>query len=35
MTSLTKHPGDLASRVTILSQSSLDITRIYANPTAD
>ena len=35
MSYLTQHPGDLAGLATILGHSSLDITRIYANPTTD
>jgi site-specific recombinase XerD len=35
MAYLTKYPGDLAGLATILGHSSLDITRIYANPTTD
>jgi site-specific recombinase XerD len=35
MAYLTQHPGDLAGLATILGHSSLDITRIYANPTTD
>jgi site-specific recombinase XerD len=35
MAYLTAHPGDLAGLATILGHSSLDITRIYANPTTD
>ena len=35
MAYLTHHPGDLAGLATILGHSSLDITRIYANPTTD
>ncbi len=35
MAYLTEHPGDLAGLTTILGHSSLDITRIYANPTID
>ena len=35
MAYLTQHPGDLAGLTTILGHSSLDITRIYANPTTD
>jgi len=35
MAYLTEHPGDLAGLATILGHSSLDITRIYANPTTD
>jgi hypothetical protein len=29
---LAEYPGDIAGLATILGQSSLDITRIYANP---
>lgn len=35
MAYLTEHPGDLAGLATILGHSSLDVTRIYANPTSD
>jgi site-specific recombinase XerD len=35
MAYLTEHPGDLAGLATILGHSSLDVTRIYANPTTD
>lgn len=35
MAYLTEHPGDLAGLGTILGHSSLDVTRIYANPTTD
>ena len=35
MAYLTAHPGDLAGLATILGHSSLDVTRIYANPTTD
>jgi hypothetical protein len=35
MAYLTEYPGDLAGLATILGHSSLDITRIYANPTTD
>ncbi len=35
MAYLTEHPGDLVGLATILGHTSLDITRIYANPTTD
>ena len=35
MVYLTEHSGDLAGLATILGHSSLDITRIYANPTTE